>query len=183
MTYFEIDPDIVRIARDPKLFNFVSACGPSTPIIIGDARLRIAEAPDASYDLILVDAFISAAIPIHLLTREAAALYFRKLKPHGLLAMHISNRNLELASVVAGIAEANGAVARVYDGGDVQQDAEHHKWVPRVAAVARAEEDFGVLAKSDYWPVRERDPSQRVWTDDYSNIVGSVLRNLRERRQ
>jgi SAM-dependent methyltransferase len=182
LTYYEIDPDIVRIARDPKLFNFVSECAPNTPIVIGDARLNLAEAPDGSYDLILVDAFIGAAIPIHLLTREAVALYFRKLKPHGLLAMHISNRNLELASVVAGIAEANGAVARIYNGGDVQEDAEHHKWVPRVAAVARAEEDFGVLARSDYWPIRERDHSQRVWTDDYSNIVGSVLRNLRERR-
>ena len=182
LTYYEIDPDIVRIARDPKLFNFISECGPNTPIVIGDARQRLADAPDGSYDLIMVDAFIGAAIPIHLLTQEAVALYFRKLKPHGLLAMHISNRNLELASVVAGVAEANGAVARVYEGGDVEEDAEHNKWVPRVAAIARAEEDFGTLAQSGYWPIRERDPSQRVWTDDYSNIVGSVLRNLRERR-
>ena len=86
----------------------------------------LADAPDASYDLIFVDAFIGAAIPIHLLTREAMALYFRKLKPHGIVAMHISNRNLELASVVAGIAEANGAIARVYDGGDVEEDADQH---------------------------------------------------------
>jgi SAM-dependent methyltransferase len=183
LTYYEIDPDIVRIARDPKLFNFISECGPNTPVVIGDARQRLVDIPDGSYDLILVDAFIGAAIPIHLLTREAVALYLRNLKPHGLLAMHISNRNLELASVVAGVAEANGAVARIYEGGDVEEDAEHNKWVPRVAAVARAEEDFGALAQSDYWPIRERDPSQRVWTDDYSNIVGSVLRNLRERQR
>jgi len=72
--------------------------------------------------LIFVDAFLGAAIPIHLLTREAMATYFRKLNPHGIVAMHISNRNLELASVVAGIAEANNAIARVYDGGDVEED-------------------------------------------------------------
>ena len=150
--------------------------------MLGDARQRLADAADGSYDLIFVDAFIGAAIPIHLLTREAMALYLRKLKPHGVVAMHVSNLNLELASVVAGIAQANGAIARIYDGGDVEADASQQHWVPRVAAVARNEDDFGALAKSEYWPIRERDPNQRVWTDDYSNIVGAMLRNLREKR-
>jgi SAM-dependent methyltransferase len=180
LTYYEIDPDIVRIARDPKLFRFVSDCAPNTPIVLGDARINLADAADGTYDLIFVDAFLGAAIPIHLLTREAMALYLRKLKPDGIVAMHVSNLNLELASVVAGIAEENGAITRVYDGGDVEEDASQQHWVPRVAAVARREEDFGRLAKSEYWPIRERDPNQRVWTDDYSNIVGSMLRRLRE---
>jgi hypothetical protein len=182
LTYYEIDPDIVRIASDPKLFSFVPECAPDAPIVIGDARLKLANAPDASYDLIVIDAFIGAAIPVHLLTREAMALYLRKLKPDGLIAMHISNKNLELASVVAGIAEANGLIARVYDGGDVEEDAERYLWVPRVAAIARREQDFGALAKSNYWPVFERNTSQRIWSDDYSNVVGALLRNLRERR-
>jgi hypothetical protein len=182
LTYYEIDPDIVRIASDPKLFGFVPECAPDAPIEIGDARLKIADAPDASYDLIVIDAFIGAAIPVHLLTREAMALYLRKLKPDGLIAMHISNKNLELASVVAGIAEANGLIARVYDGGDVEEDADRYLWVPRVAAIARGEQDFGALARSSYWPLFERDPSQRVWSDDYSNVVGALLRNLRSRR-
>ena len=181
LTYYEIDPDVVRIARDPKLFNYISECAPETKVVLGDARLHIAEAPDGGYDLIFVDAFIGAAIPIHLLTREAMALYFRKLKPNGIVAMHISNLNLELASVAAGVAKANGAIARVYDGGDVEANPELHHWVPKVAAIARRDEDFGALAKSPFWPVRERDPNQRVWTDDYSNIVGALLRNLRER--
>jgi SAM-dependent methyltransferase len=181
LTYYEIDPDIARIARDPKLFSFYSECAPQTKIVIGDARLTLSDAPDGSYDLIFVDAFIGAAIPIHLLTREAMEIYLRKLKPHGVVAMHISNRNLELASVVAGIADANNAIARVYDGGDAQDDADHHIWVPRVAVVARTPEDFGALAKSEFWPVRSRDMTQRVWTDDYSNILGALLRNLRER--
>jgi hypothetical protein len=182
LTYYEIDPDIARIARNPELFNYLSECAPDTKVVLGDARLRIADAPDASYDLIFVDAFIGAAIPIHLLTREAMALYFKKLKPNGIVAMHISNLNLELASVAAGIAGANGAIARVYDGGDVQSDPSLHHWVPRVAAIARREEDFGELAQSPFWPVRAADSNQRVWTDEYSNIAGAILRSLREKR-
>ena len=84
MTYYEIDPDIVRIARDPKLFNFISECAPDARIVLGDARLTLMDTPDESYDLIFVDAFIGAAIPIHLLTREAMAIYLRKLKLHGI---------------------------------------------------------------------------------------------------
>jgi hypothetical protein len=183
LTYYEIDPDIVRIASDPKLFNFVSECAPDAPIVIGDARQKLASAPDASYDLIMIDAFIGAAIPVHLLTREAVALYLRKLKPGGVIAMHISNKNLELASVVAGVAEANGLIARIYDGGDVEEDADRYLWVPRVAALARCDEDFGALARSEYWPVYERNRAERVWSDDYSNVVGAALRHLRARWQ
>jgi SAM-dependent methyltransferase len=183
LTYYEINPNVVRVARDPTLFRFVTECAPDAPIVVGDARLRLAEAPDASYDLIFVDAFLGAAIPIHLLTRDAMALYLRKLKPDGIVAMHVSNYHLELASVAAGIAEANNAIARVYDGGDVEMDESQQHWVPRVAVIARKEVDFGVLAQSEYWPIRKRDPNQRVWTDDYSNIFGSVLRNLREKTE
>jgi hypothetical protein len=183
LTYYEIDPDVARIARDPKIYQYISECAPETKVVLGDARLRLADAPDGSYDLIFVDAFIGAAIPIHLLTREAIAMYFTKLKPNGIVAMHISNMNLELASVAAGVAEANGAIARIYDGGDVEPNPDLHHWVPRVAAIARREEDFGALAKSAFWPVRKADPDQRVWTDDYSNIVGALLRRMRERSQ
>lgn len=183
LTFYEIDPDIVRIASDPKLFSFVSECAPDAPIIVGDARQKLLDAPDGSYDLIMIDAFIGAAIPVHLLTREAVALYLRKLKPGGVIAMHISNKNLELASVVTGIAAANGLSARIYDGGDVEEDAERYLWVPRVAVLARRDEDFGTLARSDYWQVYDRDASQRVWSDDYSNVVGALIRHLRERWQ
>jgi SAM-dependent methyltransferase len=182
VTFYEIDADIARIARDPSLFNYISECAPKTQIVIGDARLTLADAPDGTYDLLFVDAFIGAAIPIHLLTREALELYFRKLKPNGIVAMHVSNRNLELASVVAGIAEANKVIVRVYDGGDIEEDVDEHRWIPTIAAVARNEADFGILAKSELWPIRERDPRQRIWTDDYSNIVGALLRHLRSRQ-
>jgi precorrin-6B methylase 2 len=181
--YYELDPDVIRIARDPKLFNFVSACRPDISIVQGDARLTIASASDASYDLIFVDAFIGAAIPIHLLTREAMAVYLRKLKPNGIVAIHVSNYHLELATVVAGVADANGAITRLYQGGDVSENASEQKWVPIVTAVARKDEDFGALARSKFWPVLPPDPGQRVWTDDYSNVLGALVRRLRQRSE
>jgi hypothetical protein len=79
-------------------------------------------------DLIVVDAFIGAATPIHLCTREAMTVYLRKLKPDGILAMHVSNYQLELATVVAGAAGANGAITRLSEGGDVPEDASEQKW-------------------------------------------------------
>jgi SAM-dependent methyltransferase len=181
VTYYELDPDVIRIARDPKLFTYISECGGRTDIVQGDARLRLADAADQSYDLIFVDAFLGAATPVHLLTREAMALYLRKLKAHGVLAVHVSNRNLELASVVVGAAEANGAFTRVYLGGDVEEDPSEYKWVPLVAVVARSEEDFGVLARSHYWPLRTRPEGQRIWSDDYSDILSAMMRRERDR--
>ena len=181
--YYELDPDVIRIARDPTLFNFVSECRPNISIVQGDARLTIENAPDANYDLIFVDAFIGAAIPIHLLTREAMAVYLRKLKPSGIVAIHVSNYHLELATVVAGIADGHGAITRLYEGGDVPEVASEQKWVPIVAVVARKDQDFGALAKSKFWPVLPPDRDQRVWTDDYSNVLGALVRRLRQRNQ
>jgi hypothetical protein len=178
--YYEIDPAIVRIARDPNLFHFLSECRPDVPIILGDARLTLADTPDDSYDILYVDAFSSDAIPIHLLTSEAMSLYFRKLRQNGILVMHVSNRHLELASVVAGIARANGLVTRLNDGGDVERDSSNYDFVGTVTAIARDDNHFGALARSPFWKVLASDPSQRVWTDDYSNMIGAVLRRLRQ---
>jgi hypothetical protein len=177
--YYEIDPAIVHTARDSGLFHFLSACGPDVPIALGDARLTLADAPDGAYDIIIVDAFTSDAIPIHLITREAMALYLRKLKPHGIASVHVSNRYLELASVVAGIAAANGAVTRVNDGSDVLENGPQYLFAGTVAAVARENDDFGALAHSPFWQLQTPDLDQWVWTDDYSNIVGAMMRQLR----
>ena len=178
--YYEIDPAIIRIARDPNLFSFLSACRPEVPITLGDARLTLAEAPDGAYDLIVVDAFSSDAIPIHLLTREAMAVYLRKLRPHGMVVLHVSNRNLELASVVAGIAAANGALTRVDDSAELDETLNPYNFAGTVAAVVRSEEDFGPLARARDWELKVPDPRQWVWTDDYSDIAGAVIRKLRE---
>src|SRR5262245_59346603 len=91
-TYYEIDNVMVRLARDTGLFTFLRECGEKVPIVMGDARLTLADAPDGAYDLIVVDAFTSDAIPIHLLTKEAMAIYKQKLSPNGIVVIHISNR-------------------------------------------------------------------------------------------
>jgi hypothetical protein len=178
--YYEIDPAIVHIARDSGLFDFLSACRDNVPITLGDARLMLADAPDAAYDIIYVDAFTSDAIPIHLLTREAMALYLAKLAPGGIIAVHISNRYLELASVVTGIAAANGAVTRLNDGSDFTENTSEYLFTGTVAAVARQDTDFGDFVWSKYWQRQTSDPRQWVWTDDYSNVVGAVIRQLRQ---
>jgi len=177
--YYEIDPTVIRIASDPENFTFLRECAP-VPITLGDARLTLADAPDESYDAIIVDAFTSDAIPIHLLTREAMEVYRNKLSPHGIVGIHISNRHLELASVVAGIAAANGMVSRLNESGDVTENSDDYIFLETVVAAARADDDFGPIAQSEYWEKQEPDPDQWVWTDDYCNIIGAILRKLRE---
>ena len=177
--YYEIDPTIIRISSDPANFSFLTECKPEQ-IKLGDARLTLAEAPDASYDVIIVDAFSSDAIPIHLLTREAMAIYLKKLAPNGIVGIHVSNRHLELASVVAGIAAANGMVSRVNESTDVAENDAEYIFLGTVVAAARKDEDFGPIAGSEHWELQRPDPTQWVWTDDYSNIIGAIIRKLRE---
>jgi hypothetical protein len=174
-TFYEIDPMVVDIARDPRLFTYLSACAGATPnVVLGDARLRLREAPDGEYDLIVLDAFSSDAVPAHLMTREALALYISKLAPGGVVAFHVSNRGLQLERVAGGIAQDAGLVSRIFD--DSRQDGpfglDPSTWV----AVARNVEDLGPLASDPNWSAF--DPSAydlEVWRDDFSDIL-SVLR-------
>ena len=148
-------------------------------MVLGDARLTLAESAD-KYDLIVLDAFSSDAIPIHLMTREAMAIYASKLAPGGIVLMHISNRHLELASVVAGIAQANGLVSRQNNRAAREgEDDSKYLFTSNVIISAREEKDFGPLLEDKDWTEIAADPKQRVWTDDYSNIIGAIVRNLR----
>jgi hypothetical protein len=174
--YFEIDPDVIRIARDPQRFTFLQACAPDLPIVQGDARLTLAKEPDEAYDLIIVDAFSSDAIPVHLLTREAMAVYKRKLAPQGAVMMHVSNRHLELASVVAGIAAANGLKTWVNYDEDTEDRDDEYVFSSTVAIAAMDASAIGPLAGRSVWEPEEPDPEQRTWTDDYSNVLGAILR-------
>ena len=113
--FFEIDQSMVDTARDPKYFTYIKNCEPDLKPVIGDARLTFAREPDGIYDLIIVDAYSSDAIPIHLATEEAMKIYKDKLAPQGAVVMHVSNRHLELTSVVVGIADANDLKSWVYN--------------------------------------------------------------------
>ncbi len=104
--FFEIDPVMVRIATDPGNFSYLANCQPTPPdIVIGDARLTLAKEADASFDLLIVDAFSSDAVPIHLMTAEALKLYLDKVGPNGIAVLHVSNRYLDLDGVLAATAK------------------------------------------------------------------------------
>jgi hypothetical protein len=175
--FFDIDQTMVDTARDPKYFTYIQNCQPDVKPVIGDARLTFAKEPDGIYDLIIVDAYSSDAIPIHLATQEAMKIYKDKLAPQGAVVMHVSNRHLELESVVVGIADANELKSWVYDEDSGRDD--EYIFATDVVVCAREEADVGKLASSDKWTETEPTENQRVWTDDYSNILGAVYRRLR----
>jgi protein-L-isoaspartate O-methyltransferase len=175
LTFYEIDPAIVRIARDTRYFSFLAGCAPEAPIVLGDARLELAKAADAAYDRIVVDAFSSDAIPVHLLTREAVALYFRKLAPGGILIVHISNRNLDLAPIVAALGRDAGLVAMRRDDQSTAEGAHSlRRTRSDFIALARSPEALAFLARRPGWHALDAAHAGRPWSDDYSDIVGAL---------
>jgi hypothetical protein len=179
--FFEIDQTMVDTARDPKYFSYVQNCAPDFKPVIGDARLTFAKEPDGVYDLIIVDAYSSDAIPIHLATEEAMKIYKDKLAPQGAVVMHVSNRHLELSSVIVGIADANDLKSWVFSEDSGRDD--EYIFSTSVVVSARDETDIGKLASSEQWAETEADEKQWVWTDDYSNIIGALYRRLRDGEQ
>ena len=171
--FFEIDPEVVRIARDPHFFQFMSACAPNASTMLGDARLTL-PASSGQYDLLVLDAFSSDAIPVHLLTSEAFRGYLSKLSPHGVILAHISNRHLDLAPVVANAANALGLVAFLREDGAAGGILADLNANARVMVLGRDARDVGAVAES--WTRLQPDPASATWTDDYSNILGVMLR-------
>jgi hypothetical protein len=174
-TFFEIDPLVKRISSNPKYFSYLTECAVRPRIVIGDARLSLAKEPNARFSLLIVDAFSSDAIPVHLLTREAFALYERVLDAQGVLFVHISNKHLDLKPVVASLAKDAGLFALMEDhepdekaDGDLAYPSE---WV----ALARASADLGPLLRDARWKALPSRVGYQPWTDDYSNVF-SVIR-------
>jgi SAM-dependent methyltransferase len=173
-TYYEIDPLIVRIARAPYLFKYMRDCPPEMDIVMGDARLSLAATPDSTFDLIVLDAFSSDAIPVHLITREALAIYLRKLRPGGMVLYHISNRYLDLAPVLADLANEAQLPGAVGETGSDDNDRALLHYGSRWILLARSLDDFAPLAHLDSWRPLAGSGSGRVWTDDYSDVLGVV---------
>jgi hypothetical protein len=177
LAFYEIDPAIVRIARDRRYFDFLAGCAPEARIVLGDARLELAKAPDDAYDRIVIDAFSSDAIPVHLLTREAFALYLRKLSPDGILVVHISNRHLDLAPVVAALARDAGlAAVRRNDESTAEGVHTLRRTRSDFVALARRPAALAFLAHRPGWEEVDTAHAGRPWTDDYSDIVGALRR-------
>jgi hypothetical protein len=175
-TFYEIDPAVVALALDPKLFTFLRDCRAPHDIVLGDARIKLADARDHEYDMILLDAFSSDSIPLHLLTQEAMSLYLSKLKPDGVIVIQISNRYLELKPMLGKLAAANNLVCWSRADLDVsKEEQENGKRKSQYMVMAHRPDDLGALAKNDRWTQVKPTAKTRVWTDDYSNIL-SVLR-------
>lgn len=170
--FLEIDPEVVRLARDERYFRYLSACAPDARIVLGDGRLSLASGALPPFDLMILDAFSSDAIPLHLMTREAFALYLRHLTPEGVLMVHITNRHLDLGPVLAALAADAGlaAVEQRY----VSPDQGAGYPVPtRWVALAR---DPALLPEGERWQPLPPAPDQAVWRDDFANIIGPLLR-------
>jgi hypothetical protein len=173
-TFYEINPAVISIAQTPEYFTYLQKCAlQPTQIVLGDARLQLQNAPDHHYGLIVLDAFNSDAIPIHLLTQEAIELYMSKLASGGMLAFHISNRSLALDSVLADLAQQNGSLSASYY--DDQLDAVNGKDPSEWLVMAKRSAAFDVLAKEPQWRLLGGRSQATVWTDDFSNIL-SVFR-------
>jgi hypothetical protein len=167
-TFFEIDPVVVRIARDPRYFSFLSEARGEVDVVLGDARLTLARAADR-FDLVVLDAFSSDSVPVHLLTREAVRdVYLAHLAPHGVIALHLSNRFLTLERLAAATARDLGLRWKLRV--DRVENVDRRRIASTWIALAREESDFGALAADEEWqsPI---EPLARVWTDDASNIL------------
>ena len=183
LRFFEIDPLVVGMATNPADFSFIKSCARGRiDWVLGDARLTLAREPAGEFDLLLVDAFSSDSVPAHLLTVEAMRGYLARIKPDGVIIMHLSNRNLELMSPVAGIAQAAGGAA-------LQQ---HYRPPAGAVMFIDTPEDAVIVAHSAaaLAPYRA-DPrwtpalshGVRIWTDDYTNLLGALVRRLDQPRR
>ncbi|MCL2469251.1 MAG: fused MFS/spermidine synthase [Alphaproteobacteria bacterium] len=188
--FFEINPAIIKLSIPEKegeepLFTFVKRCAPDAKMYLGDARMEMAKLPkDKKYNVIIMDAFSSDSIPAHLLTKEAFELYFSRLKEGGLIFVHISNRYLDLRSVIANMAKELGMQARVNQTNMaplVSQEAEKTFQLEEVASysrwviVGRTREDIAPFLD---WEIPPPDEKIGLWTDDYYNIFKIMAKEI-----
>ena len=179
LTYYEIDPLVADIALDPRYFTLLSQCDPQTKIILGDARLKLKDAPDSSYGLIVLDAFSGDSIPMHLMTQEALALYVQKLAPGGFIAFHVSNLYFNLAPTLGNLAADAHLTALVGNDTQITQAQRDAGKLPSIWVVmARNPNDLAPLYATPHpgfaWEPLQAQPKARLWTDDYSNLLGVV---------
>jgi SAM-dependent methyltransferase len=180
-TFYEIDPAVVRVARDKRYFRFLSDCRGECDVVLGDARRQLSKVPNDTFDVIILDGFCSDAIPVHLLTREAIALYVSKLRPNGLVALHISNNHLDLKPLIRRLADDHNPPLTVRYCHDTPSDGERAdgKTESQWMVLARDEADLAGLSMSAALPAHtKRQVWERVdwrdgplWRDDFANLL------------
>jgi hypothetical protein len=175
-TFFEIDPAVERIARTPAYFHFLADCRAHWRVVLGDARLSLSRETNASYGLIVLDAFSGDAIPVHLLTREALRIYLAKLADGGLIAFHISNNYLDLEPAVGELARDAGLVGLDQNEVSIPPDEFNQgRMASHWVVLARRQADLSRLAGRQGWRPLTGQRRTIVWTDDYTDLI-SLLR-------
>ncbi len=174
-TFYEVDPAVVRIAQDPAYFRALSTTPAPVPVVLGDARRTLAAAPDGAFDIIVLDAFNSDAVPVHLLTVEAFGLYARKLSPRGIVLAHLSNEYLDLPPAFARIAAAHSPAFLTWADDDTPSDADRLAGKTRSIWAITARDRADLPTKGPRWqPVRP--PPGRAWRDDFADLVSAWKR-------
>jgi len=173
--FFEIDPLVERIAKDPRLFTFLGASRGHTSVEIGDGRKLLEATAAGQFDIIVLDAFSSDAVPVHLMTREAIALYMSRLRPGGVVAIHISNRYLDLEPVLASISVSERLTGLAnFEGTIPSASATRGRTASHWVVLARSAGDLQGLDTAPGWHPLAAVPGLRAWTDDYSNLFRSI---------
>jgi hypothetical protein len=173
-TFFEIDREVIRIASpEARLFTYLGDAQGTVDVVAGDGRLMVAGSEER-FGVIVVDAFNSDSIPVHLLTRQALKIYRSRLTEHGILAMHISNRYLDLEPVLANLAQDAGPpmVCWIWNDRELPQRAkEMGRLAAQWALLANSLDDLAMIARPPFhWRGAHADPTLHVWTDDFSNL-------------
>ena len=173
-TFYEIDPLVVSLARDHGAFRFLKDCTPNARIVTGDARLSLADEPDAVFDVLILDAFSSDSIPTHLMTRQALQLARAKLAPDGVILFNISNRYLKLEPVVANTARAAGLTGITQFFRSTEEQGKRMITSSHWIALSNSPEKLARIAANGKWRPLEPDATTPVWTDDYSSLIGVI---------
>ena len=172
--FFEIDPIVKQIAENPKYFTFLKECSGEYEIILGDGRLKLAAEDDTSFDLLVLDAFSSDAIPIHLMTREAIEMYASKLAPDGLMAFHISNLHFDLEPILGDIAAELGLESITWHDRNITEEEMIEGKAPASYVVITRDLNRTGLGKGLKWKKTSRSGRKRVWTDKFSNLFDAM---------
>ena len=172
-TFYEIDPDVINLARNAQYFTYLQNCASgSLTIVEGDARLNLQNAQDRHYGLIVFDAFSSDAIPVHLVTQQALDLYLSKLAAGGIMVFHVSNRSLDLKPILADLAASRNLICIGFD--DLRPDSVEGKDPSQWVVMARSEAEISYLTINSQWQRLNGTIGARVWTDDFSNILRAI---------
>lgn len=183
LTFFEIDPLVIKIASDPKHFTYISNCakGP-VDFVVGDARLTLADQPKGVFDILLVDAFSSNSVPVHLLTVEAVRGYLSHIKSDGVVVLHLSNRSLDLMGPAMAVAQGAGGVSRFQIHKPVGSGESYVDDPSDVLVIAKSSAALDAFSKDPRWKVSNPNLT-KPWTDDYTNLLGAMMSKVTQQAE